>query len=327
MVPIDTSAMNDTLLNTLRLNSSLKPTFNKGEGAFDSTVNSVHHHKPKTSPQWRSVFISDVHLGTKDCKANALNQFLKNYSCQHLFLVGDIVDGWKMQKGIYWKPAFGRVIKRIFKMSRMGVNVTYVTGNHDEFLRKYANHRFDNIKLVNKIAHITANNQRLLVIHGDQFEGVTHCSGLLRHIGDNGYVLLMFLNRQFNRLRARFGHGYWSFSGFLKKHIQRAQKYIHDYEHAVAYGAKKQGYDGVVCGHIHHANHKKIDGIYYYNTGDWVESCTAIVEDFEGKLHLINWLEDPRHITQKNLKKQRKKNNLHDNKHPFPVPVPEDSLE
>ena len=322
MVPIDTGAMNDTLLNTLRLSGTLPPNLNTGGGQIHTMQNDNGQHKSKAPPQWRSVFISDVHLGTKDCKANALNQFLKHHTCQNLFLVGDIVDGWKMQKGIYWKPAFGRVVKRIFKMSRLGVKVTYVTGNHDEFLRKYANHHFDNIKLVNKITHITANNQRLLVIHGDQFEGVTHCSGVLRHIGDNGYELLMFLNRQFNRLRARLGHGYWSFSGFLKKHSQRAQRYIRDYEHAVAYGAKKQGYDGVVCGHIHHANHTKIEGVDYYNTGDWVESCTAIVEDFEGRMHLINWLQDPRHTAQKTLKKQRTKNNLLPSKHPLPVPVP-----
>lgn len=147
--------------------------------------------KPRSKPEWRSVFISDVHLGTKDCKARALNQFLKHHPCEHLFLVGDITDGWKMQKGIFWRPAFSRVVKRLIKLSRSGVNVTYITGNHDEFLRKYANQSFDLIHLANKAVHTTADGRRLLVIHGDQFEGVTRCSGLLRYIGDHGYELLM----------------------------------------------------------------------------------------------------------------------------------------
>lgn len=274
--------------------------------------------------QWRSVFISDVHLGTKDCKASALNQFLKYHPAQNLYMVGDILDGWKMRGGVYWKPAFSRVVKRIFKLSKMGVKITYITGNHDEFLRKYANNRFENISLVNKATHITANNQRLLIIHGDQFEGVARASGLLRFIGDHGYELLMFLNRQFNRLRAQFDLGYWSFSGFLKTHLQRAQRYINDYEQAVAYGAQKQGYDGVICGHIHQACSRTIDGVAYYNTGDWVESCTAIVEDFDGNLSLIKWLDDPRYKAFKKIKKQRKKSLSlinHSPKHPLPVPV------
>ncbi|HEY7772050.1 MAG TPA: UDP-2,3-diacylglucosamine diphosphatase [Marinagarivorans sp.] len=313
--------MNDELISTL-LNAAQPSSDARQERA------AACPHGPRPSqPEWRSVFISDVHIGTKDCKASALNQFLKHHPCEHLYLVGDVLDGWKMKKGIYWKPAFSRVIKRIFKLSKSGVNITYITGNHDEFLRKYANNRFDNIQLVNKTVHITATNQRLLVIHGDQFEGVTHCSGILRYIGDNGYELLMFLNRQFNRLRARFGHGYWSFSGFLKKHIQRAQRYINDYENAVAYGAKKQGYDGVICGHIHHANQREIAGVNYYNTGDWVESCTALVEDHDGNLKLINWLEDPRYITHKKNKKQRKSYNPKSYTHPMPVPVPEHDLQ
>ncbi|WP_053980247.1 UDP-2,3-diacylglucosamine diphosphatase [Marinagarivorans algicola] len=280
-------------------------------------------NKPSKA-QWRSVFISDVHLGTKNCKASALNQFLKHHPTQNLYMVGDILDGWKMRDGVYWKPAFSRVVKRIFKLSKMGVKITYITGNHDEFLRKYANNRFDNINLVNKATHITANNRRLLIIHGDQFEGVARASGLLRFIGDHGYELLMFLNRQFNRLRAQFDLGYWSFSGFLKTHLQRAQRYINDYEHAVAYGAQKQGYDGVVCGHIHQACARTIDGVAYYNTGDWVESCTAIVEDFEGNLSLVQWLDDPRYKAFKKVKKQRKNSRhlIHQApKHPLPIPT------
>ncbi len=317
----NTANMNDknslsNMLNNHLLGQSIFSEVSRDERSYSH---------PKNKFQWRSVFVSDIHIGTKDCKANALNQFLKCHPCEHLYLVGDVIDGWKMQKGIYWKPSFSRLIRRIFKMAKLGVKITYVTGNHDEFLRKYANTRIENINLVNKVTHVTANNERLLIIHGDQFEGVTHCSGLLRYVGDHGYELLMFLNRQFNRLRAYFGHGYWSFSGFLKNHIQRAQKYINDYENAVAHGAKKRGYDGVVCGHIHHAANKNIDGIQYFNTGDWVESCTALVEDFEGNMQLIYWLKDPRHIAEKRNKKVHKKHPTKRPIHPIPVPVPSNS--
>lgn len=257
------------------------------------------------SKDFRSIFVSDVHLGTKDCKAGHLNAFLKHYSSDNLFLVGDIFDGWKMKSGVFWNTSFNRIIRRVLKLSKKGVKIYYITGNHDEFLRKYANNAFENILLCNRIDHVTADNRKLLVIHGDQFEGVTHCSRWLRLIGDTGYELLMFLNRVFNRLRARYGYGYWSFSGFLKSHIQRAQAYIEDYEKAVAYGAQKEGYDGVVCGHIHHAAVKEIGEVTYYNTGDWVESCTAIVEDHDGTMHLKSWLDDPNHKRQATALKKR----------------------
>lgn len=257
------------------------------------------------APQYRTIFISDVHLGTKDCKAAQLNAFLKQYSCERLYLVGDIFDGWRMRDGVFWTASFNRVLRRLLKLAKRGVEITYITGNHDEFLRKYANISFDNIHLCNRATHITADHRKLLIIHGDQFEGVARCSRWLRHIGDHGYALLMLLNRWFNRLRAKYGYGYWSFSGFLKQHINRAQTYISDYEHAVAYGAKKQGFDGVVCGHIHHAAHRHLLDVDYYNTGDWVESCTAVVEDFAGHMHVMYWLQDPNHqIHSKALKRR-----------------------
>lgn len=267
---------------------------------------------PKTQiSDFRSIFISDVHLGTKDCKANQLNAFLKQYSCEHLYLVGDIFDGWKMRNSVFWNADANRLLRRILKLSKKGVRITYITGNHDEFLRKYANNQFDNIELCNRTVHITAKQEKLLVIHGDQFEGVTRCSRWLKYIGDHGYEFLMLLNRGFNRVRAQYGYGYWSFSGFLKQHIQRAQTYINDYESSVAYGAHKQGFDGVVCGHIHHAAIKSLHDVTYYNTGDWVESCTAVVEDHNGVMHLKHWLEDPAHVAYQQrklkLKSQRRK--------------------
>lgn len=251
----------------------------------------------KPAANYRSIFISDVHLGTKDCKAEQLNQFLKSHRCESLYIVGDFIDGWRMAKKVFWKKSFTRVIRRILKMSKHGVKIYYIAGNHDEFLRKFANNRFDTIQLINKITHVTADKQKLLVMHGDQFDGVTRAHKILKWIGDWGYDLLMFLNRQFNYVRAKYGYGYWSFAGFLKTHIKRAQMHISDYEDVAALYAAKQGFDGIICGHIHHAAMKQLHNVSYYNTGDWVESCTALAENFDGSFALIDW---------KNLEKESK---------------------
>jgi len=240
---------------------------------------------------WRSLWISDVHLGTKDCKAELLNNFLKHHRADQLYLVGDIIDGWSMRNGVYWQRSYTRVIRRLLKLSKQGVHIHYITGNHDEFLRKYANNQLDNIRLVNRCVHTTKTGKRLLIIHGDQFDGVARATRWLKYIGDKGYDVLMFLNRGYNRWRQKSGLGYWSLASFLKSRIKRAQIYIDDYEKGVAYAAQKQGFDGVICGHIHHPANKIINGIEYYNTGDWVESCTALAEDHQGEIHLLHWPE------------------------------------
>lgn len=242
--------------------------------------------------QWRSIFISDVHLGTKDCKAELLNNFLKHHNAEQLYIVGDFIDGWRMQdKGVYWQRSFTRVIRRILKLSKLGTPIYYITGNHDEFLRKWANNSLDNIRLLNRTTHTSKNGKRFLVIHGDQFDGVARAHHWLKFVGDKGYDLLMFLNRNYNRWRRRSGLGYWSLASFIKSRIKRAQTYIEEYEKGASYAARKQGFDGIICGHIHHAAAKTIDGIEYYNTGDWVESCTALVEDQQGEIHLLHWPE------------------------------------
>ncbi len=242
--------------------------------------------------RYKTLWISDVHLGTKDCKAEQLNEFLKRHQADKIYLVGDIIDGWKMKSGVYWKPEFTRLIRRLLTLSKKGVQIDYITGNHDEFLRRFANNRFDNIHLYNRATHITADGRKLLVIHGDQFDSVARCHHWLTWCGDKGNDLLMLLNRGYNRLRARYGHGYWSLAGYIKHHVPQAQRYISDYEEGVAYAAKKQGFDGVVCGHIHHAASKRINDIDYYNTGDWVDSCTALAENFDGEIHLLHWKSD-----------------------------------
>ncbi len=270
---------------------------------MDTRLKPAHPREDK--PHYRSIFISDVHLGTKDSKAAQLNDFLKSHRFDNLYLVGDIFDGWKMKSGIYWEKSFNRIVSRVLKISKNNIPVYYITGNHDEFLRRFANSAFENIKLVNRCDHHTADGRRLLVIHGDQFESVTHAGRVLMYIGDKGYEFLMFINRCLNRIRARAGFGFWSFSNYLKNNIERAQRYVRDYEHAVAHGAKKQNYDGVICGHIHQAAIKSIDGTDYYNTGDWVESCTAIVEHHNGSMELIHWLDHPLNFAIKQARKEK----------------------
>lgn len=243
-----------------------------------------------TPVHWRSIWISDVHLGSKDCKAELLNNFLKHHHADQVYIVGDFIDGWRMQaKGVYWQRSYTRLIRRLLKLSKQATPIYYITGNHDEFLRKWANNRLDNIQLLNRMVHTTKDNKRLLVIHGDQFDGVARAHHWLKFIGDKGYDLLMFLNRIYNRCRAKYGFGYWSLASFIKGRIKRAQTYIEDYEKGAAYAARKQGFDGIICGHIHHPAIKTINGIEYYNTGDWVESCTALAEDQQGKIHLLHW--------------------------------------
>jgi UDP-2,3-diacylglucosamine pyrophosphatase LpxH len=240
----------------------------------------LHPKPPKTAV--RSIFVSDVHLGTKDAKAQQLTAFLKAHSCENLFLVGDIIDGWKMRKGVAWNKDATQLLRRILKMAKNGVNVYYITGNHDEFLRPYASMQLDAIKLVNQWVHQGADNKRYWVIHGDQFEGVTHCQAWLQWVGDYGYDFLMWLNRIFNRVRQKYAVGYWSFAGFLKQRIKTAQRYVQRFEIAVAQGAHQAGYDGVICGHIHQCAHKHLLGVEYFNTGDWVESCSAVIEELDG---------------------------------------------
>lgn len=277
-----------------------------------------HSHridKSATPKKYRSVFISDVHLGTKDSKADFLCDFLKESSAESVYLVGDIFDGWRMRKRITWKKSFNRVLRRILKMSKRGTPVYYITGNHDEFLRRFANNSFDNIHLVNRAIHITAQNKKLLVIHGDQFENMAKCPTLLKHIGDVGYGFLMNVNRICNGIRLMAGYDYWSFSGFLKSHIKRAQKYILHYEEAAAKFAKQQKFDGIVCGHIHHAAQKTINGVSYLNTGDWVESCTAIVEHHDGRMELLYWFEQETYLQKTSLHTKVKR------KTPLPPPT------
>jgi UDP-2,3-diacylglucosamine pyrophosphatase LpxH len=246
---------------------------------------------PHDDATWRvrTVWISDLHLGTPGCRADALLDFLKHVDCDCLYLVGDIIDGWQLRRSWYWPQAHNDVVQKLLRKVRKGTRVVFVPGNHDEFARRYVEHEFGGIEVVEEAVHLTADGRRLWVTHGDLFDGVVQCARWLAYLGDNLYELTLRLNRHFNRLRARVGLPYWSLSKYLKLKVKRAVSYVSDFERAVAHEARKRGVDGVVCGHIHHAEIRDIDGLLYCNDGDWVESMTALVEHFDGQLAIVEW--------------------------------------
>jgi UDP-2,3-diacylglucosamine pyrophosphatase LpxH len=237
----------------------------------------------------RTVWISDLHLGTPGCQAGALLHFLKHVECETLFLVGDIIDGWQLRRSWYWPQAHNDVVQKLLRTARKGTRVIFVPGNHDEFARRYALHNFGGIDVVEDWIHVTADGRRLWITHGDLFDGVIQCARWLAHLGDRAYQLTLKINRWLNAVRARLGLPYWSLSGVLKHKVKRAVSYIGEFETAVAREAKKRGVQGVVCGHIHHAELREIDGVLYANDGDWVESLTALVEHADGRLEVIDW--------------------------------------
>lgn len=238
---------------------------------------------------YRTIFMSDIHLGTRGCKADILLDFLKNTESDNLYLVGDAVDFWRLQKSWYWPQAHNDVVQKILRKARKGTNVIYVPGNHDENLRGFAPTNFGDIKIVNEAIHETANGKKLLVIHGDDFDGITRYAKWLSVAGDVGYNSLLAVNRWFNVCRRKLGMGYWSLSAFVKHKVKKAAQFIDQFETNIAKEVKDRGLDGVVCGHIHHAEIRIIDGIIYANDGDFVESCTVLVEEHDGTLKIIRW--------------------------------------
>ncbi len=239
----------------------------------------------------RSVWISDLHLGTPGCRAHALLDFLKQVDSDHLFLVGDIIDGWQLKRSWYWPQSHNDVIQKLLRKARKGTCVVFVPGNHDEFARRYVGHHFGGIEVAEEWIHTTADGRQLWITHGDLFDGVIQCAKWLAHVGDSLYETTLKLNRHLNTLRARIGLPYWSLSKYLKLKVKRAVSYVGDFEGAVAREARKRGVDGVVCGHIHHAEMRSIDGVLYCNDGDWVESLTALIEHGDGRLELVDWSE------------------------------------
>lgn len=237
----------------------------------------------------RTVWLSDLHLGTPGCQAGPLLDFLRRVECDTLFLVGDIIDGWQLRRSWYWPQSHNDVVQKLLRKARKGTRVIFVPGNHDEFARKYLGHSFGGVEVVDEHIHPLADGRLLWVTHGDYFDGVIQCAKWLAHVGDWAYELTLRINRLFNSMRARLGLRYWSLSKYLKLKVKRAVSYVGDFEAAVAREALARGVHGVVCGHIHHAEMRTIDGVLYCNDGDWVESLTALVEHADGRLEIIDW--------------------------------------
>jgi UDP-2,3-diacylglucosamine pyrophosphatase LpxH len=245
---------------------------------------------------FRTLFISDVHLGARGCQADKLLDFLRWHDADTIYLVGDIVDGWQLKSGWYWPQAHNDVVQKFLRKARKGARIVYVPGNHDEFLRDYCGTHFGGIEVAEHAIHEAADGVRYLVIHGDHFDLVVTQARWLALLGDKAYDFAIWLNRLFNAVRRRLGFPYWSLSQWAKLKVKNAVSYIGEFEKTLVAEAHRHGVHGVVCGHIHHAAIHSDFGIRYVNCGDWVESCTAIVEHADGTLEIIAWTgtEQPR---------------------------------
>ena len=244
---------------------------------------------PRGKLKFRTVWISDTHLGTSGCNAELLHDFLHSIKPETLYLVGDIIDGWRLKRGWYWPPRHNDIIRRVLKLANKGTRVVYIPGNHDEALRDYAGLAFGGVEVMSEAIHVTADGKRLLVLHGDEFDGVVLYARWLAFLGDAGYSVLLRMNVTFNAVRRRFGLPYWSLSAYIKHRVKNAVAFISRFEEVVAHAARERGVDGVICGHIHSAEIRDFDGITYMNDGDWVESCTALVEHADGRIEILDW--------------------------------------
>ncbi|WP_321502488.1 UDP-2,3-diacylglucosamine diphosphatase [Breoghania sp.] len=238
---------------------------------------------------YRALFLSDIHLGTRGCQANMLLDFLRVHDAETVYLVGDIVDGWRLRKSWHWPQEHNDVVQKLLRKARKGARVVYVPGNHDEFLRGYLGTHFGGVEVVDSCIHETAAGERMLVIHGDQFDVVVRHARWLAYFGDWAYVTALNVNTVLNMLRRKLGFPYWSLSAWAKLKVKNAVNFIGRFEETLAEEARRRGVDGVICGHIHHAADQDTNGIHYINTGDWVESCTAIAEHHDGTFELIRW--------------------------------------
>jgi len=239
----------------------------------------------------RALFLSDIHLGSRACRADQLLSFLREHDPEHIFLIGDIIDFWAMSRGIYWPAPHNTVVQKILKKARHGTKVILIPGNHDEVLREYAGGVFGNVDIMGEYVHTASDGRRYVLLHGDEYDQVTTCHRWVSMLGDVSYSLLVHLNRLLSLIRRKLGvSGHWSLADYAKRNVLRAVSFISDFEHAVVHHVKRRGLDGVICGHIHTPAIKRIDGVTYINCGDWVDSCTAIVEHYDGRMRLVRWV-------------------------------------
>ncbi len=239
--------------------------------------------------RYRAVFISDLHLGTPGCKSAYLLDFLRSHESDSLYLIGDVLDAWQLRSRWYWPQQHNDVVQKVLRKARKGTRVIYVPGNHDESVRQFGGLSFGGIEIAEEAEHVTLDGKRLWLVHGDLFDDVIRHARWLAWLGDHAYTMALWLNHHLARVRHRMGLGYWSLSHYLKHQVKNVVGFISDFERTLAAEARRRGYDGVVCGHIHKAEIRTIDGILYCNDGDWVESLTALVETTDGELRVIHW--------------------------------------
>lgn len=250
---------------------------------------------------YRALFISDVHLGTRSAQAEALLEFLKEVEADVIYLVGDIIDFWKVRRGPHWPQSHNDVLQKLLRRARKGTQVVFIPGNHDEGLRDYCDLNFGGIEIRRDKIHVTETGRRYLVMHGDEFDVIVRYARWLAFLGDRSYELALWLNAPLNWLRRKWGLGYWSLSAYLKGRVKTAVNFIGEFEEALAAEAERRGVDGIICGHIHRAASRQIGRMHYMNTGDWVESCTAIAETSAGEMIVIDWLDVTRRRAQQEL--------------------------
>ena len=238
---------------------------------------------------YRAIFISDIHLGTKRSQTEPLLDFLKATESDQLYIIGDFIDNWSLRKQWYWDQFHNDVVQKLLRKARKGTKLVYIPGNHDENFRNFANLRMGRVAVLEETIHLGANGKRYLILHGDKFDGVVRFAPWLAHLGDTAYELSMSLNSGVNRVRRLFRLPYWSLSQYLKYRVKRAVEFISHFEDAVVREARKRNCQGVICGHIHTPDDRDINGIHYLNDGDWVESCTALVEHKDGTFEIIDW--------------------------------------
>ena len=258
-------------------------------GLPPASASSHHDDDDAGSHRYRAIWLSDIHLGSSGCQAPYLLDFLRHNESEYMYLVGDIIDGWQLKKGWYWPQAHNDVVQKILRKARKGTHVVYIPGNHDEGARQFCDLAFGDIHVRGEAFHTTLSGKRLWIVHGDLFDGVIQHAKWLAYLGDTAYSMILILNRWFNRIRIKLGFQYWSLSQYLKHQVKNAVNFISSFERVMTDEARRRGCDGVVCGHIHKAEIRDIDGVLYCNDGDWVESLSALVETLEGELKVIYW--------------------------------------
>lgn len=280
------------------MNAETVVVADSGTPATDQLRKNISKFDKKVGPsgalrrRYRTIWISDIHLGTRGCNDHLLIDFLDHVDSDTLYLVGDIIDGWRLKKRFYWPERHNAIVRRMMKRAKHDTHVVYIPGNHDEMFRQFAGMNFGGVEIRKKAIHTTADGRRLLVLHGDEFDAIMLAHRWLAFLGDWAYEMMMRLNIVVNVVRRRLNLPYWSISKHAKHKVKNAVEFISRFEETVAHEAQRLKVDGVVCGHIHTAETRQFGDVTYYNDGDWVEGCTALVEHFDGRMEILHWADE-----------------------------------